>query len=151
MLVRMLPSHVADKWEVYKPMIVWALPPPIRYSPGVETNVLAAILRGDLAVWGAYWPNEPTGKLMAIFTTIEQYEPISGSRSLFIYTLYGTMPLTNRELWQDSIAQLLRHAEARGCYSVSTYTCDRGTISMIERLGGNTEYRLAEINLDTDG
>lgn len=129
-------------------MIAEALPPSVRYSPYTMTNILAAILSGDLRVWGKYWPDEPDGKLHAVLTTTERYDPISGQRSILIYTLYGTMPLTDMKLWESAIRTLLEYTKSRKAQALTAYTSNRKLAAIIRRLGGDTDFTFMELNLD---
>lgn len=149
MLVRLTPEEVTSEWGYLAPLVLGSIPPNVASNPATPANVLSAVMRGDLLVWGKYWPEGPEGELQAIVTTTEQFDPVVRQRTMVIYTLssvQGTMD--DPKLWRSGLETLLEYSKARRCVALVAYVGNRKLETLLTRFGAVKHAAVLEIILN---
>lgn len=146
MLLKMLPDQVADQWETIWPAIEIALPTSDSVG-SAKTSILKSMMSGEMDCW--IMKSESNDDIYALATTCLFHNP-SGSRSLFIYSLYGFRQIPF-EMWTASFETLIRWASSKGCSEVLAYTSNEKLISLARRLGGNTSNVLVTLPVSHNG
>jgi hypothetical protein len=143
MLVRIVPEDVSQNWEYFAPMIAASFPQDLGVSRTLLTNVLAAILRGDLIVWLDY-PEEGKSP-SAMITTYVREDPIMCINTLLIYNLYlmKEQPLS---YWKENLQTLVKYSKARKCKAIAGYTDDPKYLRWLGMVGADTKTRVAVFN-----
>jgi hypothetical protein len=149
-----------DKVSTFWPLVEKSLrlaiesgdPPGVPDTPETYTNILKSMLEGyvDCFMIGEV-ANEAKVvddfRILAIGTTIVSTDPVSGSRTLLIYTLSSFVVITD-ETWRWAFSHLMEYAQERGCVSMIAITRNARVLDIINKLGGSTEYRLVELEVD---
>jgi len=148
LLVRLLPTQVAEQWDVLKEAVKLSLPPPMAHDvPGVLNNMLQAFLLGNLVCWlgGKYESGEfkshcmiTTGN-MSDFGNLESY--------LLIYCAYAYAPITTA-LWQVIIYTLRAHAKAQRYSYIVGFTSSNSFKSVITSImSGNVDWTFFQVEV----
>lgn len=143
MITRLLPEQVSARWSVIKTSIRNALPPHIMDTDEAMNNILQSCMIGAMQVWVLH---EQSGNgvgptVHAIGTTTMISDPISGSRSLLLYSLYAPGGISS-DLWMDAYKGISKYAKSIGCKSVLAYSNVDAALALAKRLGGDTSYHL---------
>ena len=149
MLVRLLPSNIADNWDVIKYSLTYSLPPMINQSEEVLNNILTVLLAGEMQCWVSYkdWKN---AEIEGVMTThiIEEY--VSKVKNLLIYSAFA-YDTTNKRTWTEGLVAINRFADVYGCENIIGYTMAPEIIKVIKLLGGNTDYTVISIPVNREG
>jgi hypothetical protein len=119
-----------------------ALPPNVKVDEEKLTNVLEAIINGEMQVWGCGKDEE----LFSVLATAIAVDQFSGERNLLIYIMYGYKLMT-QDLWQDGLATLRDFAKAKGCTYIIGYTCVPRILEVVKELGGDTSNVLVRLEV----
>lgn len=140
MLVLLLPSQISSKWEVIKYAISESLPPTVDMSSEVMNNLLMSLLDGSSQCWVSYQENDEVKSVDAILVTTFIEDFLSRTKTLQIYSLYGTKPIED-ESWVVGLQTLKRYAKANGCIKVTAYSNVERIEEIVNILGGNVEWK----------
>ena len=146
MIVRMLPEQASLQWETLKPAIESAVPEEFMCEEYM-TNVLKAIVKGDMHCWLLV-----EGKDVAAMGITSFLDDPGGGKSLFIFALYSYMPVS-LEKWADAFNMLKRWAAVHGCGSVLAYT-DSGNEAILRiarSVGGDVSRTLVTLPVGSNG
>lgn len=142
MLVRVFPKQVAKGWHIIAPMLAQSLPPEIAVSRDILTNMLAAILRGDLHVWLEQDASKPD-QYRALVTTTVWKDPVVCIDRLAIYNLYilHEVPI---EDWKAGLTTLRLFGESLGCSGLVGFVDseDARYVKFLQMLGGELSTRI---------
>lgn len=142
MIIKFDYDKIAFHWATLKPAIEEALPPGVVRTPGLMNRVLAELLSGAMQCWLIY-EGDPV-RVLGVCTTKILNEDLLGVKSLLIYSLYGWEPL---ETFEDDYRRLAEWAKVQGCRSIVAYTANPAVLSMVRRLGGNTDFTYVSFDL----
>ena len=140
MLVLLLPSQISDKWNAIKYAISEAIPPTASESPEVMNNILMSLLNGSSQCWASYQDNGTVKSVDAILVTTIIEDFVSGTKTLQIYSLYGTKPIDDVS-WIEGLATLKKYAKANNCIKVTAYSNVERIEEVVEFLGGEVEWK----------
>lgn len=140
MLVLLLPSQISGKWEVIKYAISESVPPTVDMSDKVLNNVLMSLLNGTAQCWVSYQEVEGKNSVDAILVTRVMDDSLTETRTLQIYTLYGTRPIEDKS-WMAGLGTLKKFAKANGCIKVTAYSNVERIEEIVELLGGEVEWK----------
>lgn len=143
--LRELPEAVAKNWDFYAPVIAKSLPPISGNSHRYMVNILEAILRGKLLVWN--FKNDKD-ELIFIMTTTIDYDEVSKTRSLLIYSMSGFMKVENR-MFLYAISKLKRFAKSQACEFITAYVESEKITNYLTngQVGARANYKLIELEV----
>ncbi len=137
MLLKLLPSQVAEMWGEIEFSIRMSLPPMsngrrLNYAKTLETALI-----GDLEVWVMYYGE----KIVAIATTMLTHEPTSKEKHLLIYSLASiTDEIIPDELWVDGYETLKTYAKGNGCKYLNAFSMNPKILELVKKVGGDSRY-----------
>lgn len=144
MLIRLIPDKVEEKWEYFAPAIVRALPPTVGGTKRTMVNILEAILLENLVVWIITGENQE--KVLGIVTTKLDYEEVSKTRNLVIYT-FTSFGETHYTLMKDALETLKKYAISENCTHIEAYTANERLENFLEEMGFYNNYNLMELEV----
>jgi hypothetical protein len=148
MLIKLSSEQVANYWGFLKMGFKEALPPTVGCVPDRMSNMLTAFLTAKLECWVSVEKGESNNITGYIATEILKDE-ISGTRSLFIYAVYG-LHNSKASTWLEGVETLKKYAQANKCHRIIAYSDVPSIISFIEKAGGAVNYRLLDIPILKD-
>ena len=143
-LLRLSGDQAARYWPVLSPGFAASMPPGVLPQSTVLNNMLQAVLSRHMNCWTVKARRGDKEPMIAGFLTAIRTDPISGQRALMIYSLFTKGDATNEE-WKEAITLLRRVARAQKCHIIMAFSKNVRVIRMIENNGGNTEYRVVEL------
>lgn len=146
MLLKMLPDQISDQWETIWPAIEIVVPANIA-GPRARANILHELMNGNMQCW--IMKGNDNDDVYALATTCFFNDP-SGTRSLFIYSLYGFRPIT-LEMWTSAFDTLRQWASSLGCVTIMSHTSSAKMIRLTDYLGGDTSNVIAILNVQKNG
>jgi hypothetical protein len=139
MLTKLIPSQVAQFWNVIKYSLEQSLPPIAGDSPERMNRILASCLSGTSDVWVSYERTDDNVKFNGIAVTRILFDDVSYTRSLLIYSLFGYGKFETRE-WLLGLKSLADYAKSKRCSQIVAYTDNQQIVSLVKRLGGESRY-----------
>jgi len=109
-------------------------------SSEVMNNLLMSLLDGSSQCWVSYQENDEVKSVDAILVTTFIEDFLSRTKTLQIYSLYGTKPIED-ESWVVGLQTLKRYAKANGCIKVTAYSNVERIEEIVNILGGNVEWK----------
>lgn len=143
MLFKILPEEINSKWNYYAPFIANSLPPDIKKSQRGMVNTLEAILLDKLVCWGYY---NKEGELLFLTTTKFEYDEVSKTRRLLIYTFTAVVQIDS-SMFRTALESLRKYARSNGCTSIIAFTKNERVIEYLKRINAKTEFRLIELEV----
>lgn len=121
-----------------------SLPPSIGRTKRGMVNILEAVLLGNLTVWIV--TDEDQEDVIAVVTTKVQFEEVSKTRDLLIYsfTSFGDMSLN---FWNEAYETLEKYAVSQNCQNILAYTTNEEIIDFFNRKGAKTDNRLIQMEV----
>lgn len=144
MLIRQIPDHVENNWEYYAPAIGKSLPPIVGRTRKGMINVLEAVLLEDLIVFNL--TNEDQDELYAVVTAKVEYESISKTRNLLIYS-FTSLETIPPGMWERTREELKKIAIANDCSNIIAYAKNKNVIEFFNKQGARTETTLIEMEV----
>ena len=147
MLLRLLPDQVNDMWDIIRPAIRESLPPFTGEREEVMNKILFAILTEKLICWLSYKKAEKPGgtiKLDGLMTTCFVEDPISATRNILIYTVYGYADV-REEAWLEGYDCLIKFGRAHGCVNIIAYTMLDYLKELAEKFQGDSAFNLITV------
>ena len=139
MLIRMTPEQISEYWEQLEFAIAESLPPTVGESHDKMNNILMALLESRMQAWASYSLKESSAKVSGFVITQVMDDTASKTRSLLIYCLYGYEEVDKKE-WMEGLQALRKYKDSVGCRRIIAYSNIDNIISLVKRLGGNTDY-----------
>lgn len=136
--MKLSPDQISKQWEEgLCEAIEEALPPLAGYEdPSRMNNVLSSLLAGKMVCWELWLGDEIYG--VGVFqVTLD--EP-SGIKNLLIYALYTYKPFSY-DFWYLLLKTLRQYAKEQGCHRIVGFTDVDRIISIVNALGGSSEFR----------
>ncbi len=140
-LIKILPEQVSEAWEIVAPAIAKALPPGSALHPYSLTNILQSILAEKSILWGWFKKAEDSTPIILVLTQ-EITDDLVGIRNLLIYAIASLSPATDRAIWTEGVATLVKFAKSRNCRNILAYSNHSGLIDLMEGQGWSTEFSL---------
>lgn len=106
-------------------------------------NILEAILLDKLLCWGYY--NEDADLVFLLTTTID-YDEVSKTRRLLIYTLTSVAKIDS-SMFIKSLENLKKYARSNACSSIIAYTRNEKILTYMNRLGADIGFNLIEVEV----
>lgn len=145
-LIRLSGDQAATYWPVLSKGFLRSLPPGVEPSEHLVNNMLTGILRRQYDCWVLQVERQGETKQAASAITCVRVDPVSGSRSLLIYSLAARIPVRPEE-WKEAF-RLLRHvARSARCHRITGYTANQSVMQIVDSVGGNTDMRVIEIGV----
>ena len=143
MFTLLLPEQVAKFWNVIKYAIEQSLPPTVGDHPDKMNRILSATLSGKILVWASY----SNRKFRGIVLTKTVYDDASDTKNLLVYCMYGYAGFS-KDSWIEGLRSLTKYAESKGFSRIIAYTDVDDIVSIVNRLGGETRYRLISFDVN---
>ena len=140
MLVLLLPSQISSKWDAIKYAISESVPPTVDMSSKVMNNILMSLLDGTAQYWISYQEIEDEKVVNAILVTRVIDDSFTETRTLQIFTLFGTRPIDDA-YWIEGLATLRKYAKVNSCLKVTAYSNVERIEEVVEFLGGKVEWK----------
>lgn len=145
-LIRLSGEQASRYWPVLSQGFSRALPPGTVATRGVLNNMLIGILRRNYDCWVVKVRRDGKWRQVAGAITSIRVEPMSGLRSMLIYSLFSQSPLEDEE-WEQAFSLLAKVARKGNCAKVTAYSRNPSVLEMVERLGGDTQMRYIELGV----
>ena len=145
LLVRIPISGVAKHWDLIKGSISEAFPPTCVPDEKGMLSVLQQILAGGMQVWACLRNRYPV-EAVALLTTYIATEPITGTKSLLLFSLYAWEPL-QRQDYLDGFETMKKYALSEGCTNISYYTANSLFSKLAQEVGFNTQFNFGVLHL----
>lgn len=141
-LIQLLPEQIAQNWKSFRPAIRESLPPQV----AVSNKAMKQILQSLLAERGHLWVYRQGNNLVGMVVTTIHEDPLSGARSLLIYSLYAWSQLTQESI-ESAMATLGKHAENEGLDEIIAFSANKQLSRFFEEeKGADASYRLIRFN-----
>lgn len=141
-LIKLLPEQIAENWDKLRPAIRESLPPQV----AVSNEALKQILQNLLAKRGHVWVYRHGNTLPAMVVTTIHTDPLSGARSLLIYSIYAFGEL-RRDMIEDGMETLGTFAEDKGLDEIIAFSANDALSKFFEEeQGADASYRLIRFN-----
>jgi len=140
MLVEMTGQQVANYWiDMIKPAVANSLPAHVTLAEDTMNNILNKILCGVVQCWAVTLE----GNIVGICTTMINVDPVTGSKSFLIYSLYNfTDEMYPDHLWATCLDQVMRLAKSKDCWPVYCYTDNEQVAKHAVQVGGASTQQL---------
>lgn len=142
-IIEVLPGQIGALWQVLKAGIVAAQPVGVLLDEENLGNILQALLAGRMQAFVITKDKNIVGSL----TTNLLIDTLSGTRNLFIYSLYTAVPSQDSEIWALGLEVLRKKAKELDCFKIMSYTSNERIIQMVDRIGGSTTMRVVELEV----
>ena len=146
MLVLLSQAQAAERWQLIRASLESALPPILKASPERFTNILKALLAGDMQCWIADVEAGTKRELLAVIITCFSVDEVSGTKNFMIYSMQGFQFIPPEE-WRAGWATLVAFAKSNGCDRMCAYTNSRSIVKMWSEMGGHVDYVFATVDL----
>lgn len=144
MLIRLTGEQASNYWDFIKEGLEAALPPVVGMQSDRMSNILGAVLSGSLTIWVST-NKEKDNTIDGFCATSINTDAISGTKSLLIYAVYGINSVD--QSWKNGMKTVREYAQGQGCHRILAYSDVPSILAMVERLGGDTKYRLISLPL----
>ena len=139
MLIKLLPEQAAKHWGDVRVAIEASLPPTVGMQSDRMSNILTAVMTGEITVWVSAEKRESGTVLTGMVLTTILFDGISGTKSLLIYCVYGYGE-GRLESWAAGGETLLKYAKSQGCHRMIGYTDVKSIIKYAASIGADTKY-----------
>jgi len=146
MLVRLTTDQISRFWDIIKYSFEQAAPPIALVSPEHSANLLEDLLVGTADCWISF-QRENGNKIDGVVITKVVTDEASKTRNLLIYSLFAYV-MTNKKSWTEGLRSLARWAKSKRCYNIIGFTQENQIISLVNKLGGNTDTTLIMFDVD---
>jgi hypothetical protein len=124
-----------------------SLPPVVGMQSDRMNNILKSVLTGDLIVWISVEDAEECKVITGVVLTKFTFDEVSGTKAILIYCVYGYGNAT-KESWSSGLKTIQKFAISKGCHRILGYTDVPSIIQFVERIGGETRFRLVSLPLN---
>lgn len=107
-----------------------------------ENNVHQMIVQGDLEVYLFI----RSGQILALTSLMVQYEPVTKTRNLLIYSLYGFENLPLKD-WMEGLTRVRNIALAKKCEYIIAETNNERVKQIVRSFGGDTSWSLVKLGV----
>lgn len=121
---KLSPAEAARFWQFFEYGMLQSVPPGVAVSAEFMLHALLAVLRGDMQCWMSFVPPHEggsEGKVLGVVVTQVREEEISGTRQLFIYSLYGYGGAPTYQ-WKSGMAALMKYCQELGIGRIVAHT-----------------------------
>jgi len=146
MLVRLTTDQISRFWEVIRYSFEQSAPPVAKVSPEHSANLLEDLLAGTADCWISF-QRKNENKIDGVVITKVVIDEASKTRNLLIYSLFAHT-LTNKDSWTEGLRVLARWAKSKGCYNIIGFTQENQIVSLVNKLGGDTNTTLIMFDVD---
>ena len=145
-LIRLNGEQTARFWPALKKGFARSVPPGVAPTEILMTNMLQGILNRSHDCWLLQVEREDKLRQAAGMVTTVRLDPLTGHRTLFIYSLFARIPISDEE-WGDAFDKLRAVAKQHKCIRVSAFSKNPSVIDLVNKLGGSTEMRVVELEV----
>jgi len=145
-LTKLTPEQVMEYWPQIRECIEVSLPPLVRQNSKALLRIQESLLLRRLECWIASETRDLT-KSLGVATTCFVTDEISLTKNLLVYTA-TTVASHSQEMWSKCYEVLAKYATSRGCKNIIAYSELPEVISLVERIGGNCNWRILYFPLD---
>jgi len=151
MLLKLLPTQIAQNW----PSLQWAIRqglPPLAYdSPGRENRILEQLQRDEVHAWLSYDKADSESPDAAVLTMFTE-DKASGVRNLFVYCIASFTPNAKipQAAWEDGLRTLIQFARGANCHRLIGLTNSKSIVRFVKGVPGG-ECRHAFVTVDVNG
>lgn len=142
MLIKTIPTKIAELWPQVKQCVMGALP-----QGTDEQAILSALLDERLQMWLHTKVDNEVVKLLSVVTTQLQYDAIVKEMSLLIYTVYGIQESINAE-FAAGLVELKSFAKRQKCKRIVAYTTFDHVVELAKSLGADVSVRFISFNVE---
>ena len=136
MLTKILPDQVSTYWDSISFAIANSMPPFVKVDEVYMSNVLTALLIGDLECWIS---TNSSGVIDAIATTQILTDNASGLKTLLIYSAYRAQENIEDKSWLEAFQTISQYARNSGCCAIACYTVVDKIIQQALKFGGQLQ------------
>lgn len=136
MLTKILPDQVANYWDSISFAIANSMPPFVKTDEVYMSNILSALLVGDLECWVS---TNSKGDIDAIVTTQFLVDAASQLKTLLIYSAYRSSEIIEDQSWIDAFQTISQYARNSGCCAIACYTVVDKIIQQALKFGGQLQ------------
>ena len=135
------PSEFVTKhWEAIKPLIADALPPYIGKEEDLFASLIEAVIKEKMFVWLVIPADRSKGlDIVGGFTTYITKDPLTGSKSLVVYTLAASKELKGKgalRAIKEGFEKIKLYAKGKGCSRIVGSVRSPGLARQYQLLGG---------------
>jgi hypothetical protein len=142
MLTKLLPDQISDHWDIIKYAIAESLPPTAGEGPDKMNRILSSLLTGKAECWiSSTITEENVRRFEAVSICKIQYDDISNTKNMLIYSLYGYEKI-DRDSWTQAFITLGKYAKSRGCSRIVAYVNLPYLIELAKEFNANVDYTL---------
>lgn len=145
-LIKLLPEQVMNHWDQIRASMELALPPHVVQDSDSMLQVQQQLLVGELECWLAI-EDLKSNVIYGIMTTQFVFDQISNCKNLLVYSI-TTIAEHPQEMWEFATEKMLNYARAKECHNIIAYSNNAHMISIAERLGADSSYRLLIFNTE---
>ncbi len=139
-------EQAAKFWPILSRGFARSLPPGVEFSEMLLNNMLLGILHKQYDCWIIKGERDGKPKQLGGVITTVRVEPLTGVRSLLIYSLYVKQMLSDEE-WKELFKLASHVATKHKCKRICAYTRNPSVLSIVESLGGQSEMRVVELEV----
>lgn len=136
MLTKILPDQVASYWDSISFAIANSMPPFVKVDEVYMSNILSALLVGDLECWIS---TNSSGNIDAIATTQFLTDAASQLKTLLIYSAYRSSEVIEDQSWITAFQTISEYARNSGCCAIACYTTVDKIIQQALKFGGQLQ------------
>lgn len=144
-LLKLRVDEISVHWGLVRQSILMSFPPGTSMNEETMANILQAAMEGRLQVWVLRDGIKP----LTILTTVVTHDTISGSKTLFVYSL-GALTETPLAAWEYGIKKLLEICKRVGCDRVLSRTNNQRLVKLLKRFGARADVHMLELEV-SDG
>lgn len=147
MLLKLSEDQITIYWENIRQALLFNDLPMADASEEKMATVLEGLLSGSVQAWILFEMENGKERIYAMAITSFVYEPVTLTKNLVIYNLYGYEFVPPR-LWTEGVKGLKKFAKAKGCYTLIAYSKVPRILTIVEELGGDTSMRVINLEID---
>ena len=135
-------TDVANFWPLVRQTILLSFPPGVPKNEQTLANMQQALLSERAQAWALLEGQE----ILSILTTVVNRDSISGSNSLFIYSL-GALREVPLAAWEEGVKTLRFACKLAGCTHILARTNNSRLLELLTRFNMKTDVRMIELEV----
>lgn len=147
MLLRLTDDQISAYWNNIRQTLLFNDLPMADASEEKMKVILEGLLSGSVQAWVLFEMEDMKEKIYAMAITSFVYEPVTLTKNLVIYNLYGYTFVPPR-LWLEGIKTLRKYAKAEKCHNIIAYSKIPRVLEIVKELGGDTSMHVISLEID---
>jgi len=146
-LLRLDDEQVTTYWENIRQTLLANDLPMADANANSMKVVLHGLLQGSIQAWILYNIVEGKEDILAMALTAFSVEPVTLTKNLVIYNLYGYSFVPPR-MWTEGLQGFKKFAKANDCYTVIAYSKVPRIMQIAQELGGDTSMHVINLEIE---